>query len=407
MPLGSSRDGIYHSAPGFSLEMPSVFAVLLVCAFVCVSGTATAQGSGTVTVSDFEDLRSASDSPSLDYVLSSDIDVSGEEVEVIGNEQEPFTGTFDGNGHKVSGLTLNRTGEENVGLFGYVGPDGTVTNLNVEDVGVTGGDSVGGIVGYNNKGTVRRSHAEGNVDGVGSVGGIVGRNLGVVTESHASVEVSGEDNVGGVAGRNAGVGEVSESYATGSATGGTVVGGVVGSNGGDITDSYAMVDVEGDSTLGGLAGFNVGVVRRAYSTGVVSGARESGGFVGQNEGDVFGSYWNRETANQAISGAGVPLSTAEMTGVNAPRNMDLEFGETWVRRDGGYPVLVWEVGGNERTPNGGTAQTDDGSSRDSGDDSGGETEGEDETPLPGFGAAAAVAALLLGGALLRRKQRLR
>lgn len=383
-----------------------MFAVLLVCAFVFVSGTATAQGS--VTVSDLEDLQSATDSPSLDYVLNNDINASGEELEPIGDEEEPFTGTFDGNGYTVSGLTLNRTDEENVGLFGYVGSGGTVTNLNVEDVDITGGDSVGGIVGYN-EGAVRRSHAEGNVDGDDSVGGLVGRNLGVVTESHASVEVSGEDNVGGIAGRNAGVGEVSESHATGSATGGTEVGGVVGSNGGDITDSYAMVNVDGDATLGGLVGANVGgVVQRTYSTGVVSGVRESGGFVGLNEGDIFESYWDRETANQASSGAGVPLSTAEMTGANAPRNMDFEFGETWVREDEGYPVLEWEVGGNERTPSERTTQANDGSSQEgSGNDSDEETEEEDETPLPGFGAPVAVAALLVGGALFRKKKRLR
>lgn len=383
-----------------------MFAVLLVCAFVFVSGTAAAQGS--VTVSDLEDLRSATDSPSLDYVLNDDINASGEEIEPIGDEEEPFTGTFDGNGYTVSGLRLNLTDEENVGLFGYVGSGGTVTNLEVEDIDVTGGDSVGGIVGYN-EGAVRRSHAEGNVDGVGSVGGVVGRNLGAVRQSRASVEVSGEDNVGGITGRNAGVGEVSESYATGSATGGTEVGGVVGSNGGEITDSYAVVNVDGDSTLGGLVGANVGgVVQRTYSTGVVRGVRESGGFVGLNEGDVFESYWDRETTNQASSGAGVPLSTDEMTGANAPRNMEFDFGETWVRTDEGYPTLVWEVRRNERTPNERTTQTDDGSSREaSGNDSDEESVEEDETPLPGFGAPVAVVALLVGGALLRKRKRLR
>ena len=427
MLLDSSRAGIYHSAPGSSLKRTSMFAVLLVCAFVFVTGTAAAQGSGTVTISDFEDLRTASDSPSLDYVLNNDIDASGGELEPIGDEEEPFTGTFDGNGYTVSGLTVNRTDEENVGFFGYVGSGGTVTNLNVEDVDITGGDSVGGIVGHNegtvrgsesagsvegdssvggivgyNEGTVRRSHAAGNVEGTGSVGGLVGRNLGVITESHASVEVNGEDNVGGVAGRNAGVGEVSESYATGSATGGTVVGGVVGSNGGDITDSYAMVDVEGDSTLGGLVASNVGgVVRRTYSTGLVRGAPGSGGFVGSNEGDVFESYWDSETSNQGSSSAGVPLSTEEMTGANAPRNMDLEFGETWVRRDGGYPALAWEVDGRG-TRTDGQVETGDRPPEDT--DEG--TEGPDESPdegMPGFGALVAVAAVLVGIAVLRHR----
>jgi len=375
-----------------------VSVLLLVVALSAGTGTVAAQstsdcstvtynGAGTdanpYEVGSVDQLRCVNER-GLDssYEAVSDIDASDKEgFEPIGDEDDPFTGTFDGNGHTVSGLTVNRTDEENVGPFGYVGSGGTVTNLNVEDADITGGDSVGGIAGYN-EGTVRRSHAAGNVEGTGGVGGLVGRNLGVVTESHTSAEVSGEDNVGGIVGRNAGVGEVSESYATGSATGGTVVGGAVGSNGDDITDSYAMADVEGESTLGGLVGANVGgSVRRTYSTGTVSGARESGGFVGLNNGEVFGSYWDRETANQAGSSAGVPLSTAEMTGANAPRNMELEFGETWVRREEGYPALVWEVRGTQTA-----------------------SEEEDETPLPGFGGIVAVAALLVGGGILRRRK---
>lgn len=405
--LLNSGGAIYPTS--FFITRISVFAVLLFCAFVFVSGTATAQGPGKVAVSDFEDLRSASDSPNLNYVLNSDIDASGEEgFEPIGDEKEPFTGTFDGNGHTVLGLTVNRTDEDNVGVFGYVGSGATVTDLNVEDVEAAGADSVGGIVGYN-KGTVRRAHAAGSVEGIGSVGGIVGRNLGVVTESQASVEVSGEDNVGGIAGRNAGAGKVSESYATGSATGGTEVGGAVGSNGGEVIDSYAMVNVEGDSTIGGLVGANVGgVVQRTYSTGAVTAARSSGGLIGDNRGDVFESYWDREKANQDSSRAGVSLSTAQMMGRNAPRNMELGFAETWVRRDDGYPALAWEVRRNERT-NRRTTQTDDGSSEDTTDETD-VLEGDDDPTdegLPGFGSIAAVTALLVSGALLRRKGLLR
>jgi len=409
MRLDSGRD-CYPSSSSFSLTRISVFAVLLFCVFVFVSGTAAAQGSGSVAVSDFEDLQSVSDNPTLDYVLANDIDASGEEgFEPIGDEEEPFTGTFDGDGYTVSGLTVNRTDEDNVGLFGYVGSGGTVTNLGVEGVEVTGAEAVGGITGYN-QGTVRRSHVTGSVRGVSSVGGLVGRNLGTVIESHTSVDVSGEDNVGGIVGRNSGAGEISESYATGSATGGTDVGGAVGNNGGEIAESYAMVEVSGNATLGGLVGANVGgVIQRTYSTGTVSATAGSGGFVGDNRGDVFESYWDSEASNQGSSSAGVALTTDEMTGMNAPRNMDLDFGETWVRRDEGYPALAWDVRRNERTRNRRTTQTgDDSTGETSGDDSDGteETEEEDETPLPGFGGLVAIAALLVSGALLRRKGRL-
>lgn len=396
----SSDDLLLPVTKGFFL------AVLVFSVVVLAAGTATAQSSGSVTVSNLDDLRSVSESPGLNYVLANDINASGvEDFEPIGDEDNPFTGTFDGNGHTITGLTVDRPDEDNVGLFGYVGSGGTVTNVGLEDTEVTGNDSVGGIVGYN-EGTVRRSHATGSVRGVGSVGGLVGRNIGVVTESYSAVEVNGEENVGGLIGRNGAAGSLSESYTTGGVNGNKDVGGAVGSNGGDLVDSYARGGVEGNSTVGGLVGVNSGgTVQRSYSTGRVGGAPDSGGLVGDNNGDVVNSYWNSDTTNQGMTRAGIPLSTEEMTGVRVARNMELDFGETWEIREDDYPALAWQLPKYEPPSGSGEEQED--SSEDESDGGTEETDDEEEPDegLPGFGVLAGVAAVLVGWLLLRKERR--
>jgi len=382
-----------------------VFAVVLVCIVGVSVGSATAQE--TVEVSNIEDLRGVSDALGGNYVLTEDIDGSGAEgFEPIGNEEERFTGTFDGDGHVISGLTVNRTDEEYVGLFGYVGSEGTVQKLGLENVEVHGGDEVGGLAGRN-EGVVRRSHVTGTVEGNDNVGGLVGRNVGDITQSYANVDVTGKDNVGGIAGRS--VGSITKSYAKGTATGEEDVGGAVGSNTGEVANSYARVNVEGSLTVGGLIGSNIGgTVRRTYTTGDVSTAMSSGGFVGRNTGEITGSYWNPEAAGQAGSDGGIALTTDGMTGSAAIRNMDaFNFGEMWENDDNGYPVLAWEVHGYGNNRQSDMFLPTDGGE---GEDEVGVNQTEDDEQQddyqppgqPGFGVFVALVALI-GGAVMKRR----
>ena len=165
---------------------------------------------------------------------------SNEEWGPIGtSSSNSYRGTFDGNGHKIENLYINTTdsGAENQGLFGFVGTGGTVQNLTVSG-SVKGRSYVGGVVGYNNGGTVTGCifSGSGSVSGSYSVGGVVGYNSGTVENCYNTGSVSADSRVvGGVVGRNF-RGTVENCYNTGSVSGpGNRVGGVVGYNNGSST----------------------------------------------------------------------------------------------------------------------------------------------------------------------------
>jgi len=397
--------GSFVSSVGF-------LAVLLVCVGL-LTGVASAQGQ--VEISQAGDLNEVS--VEGNYVLVDDINASDiKDFEPIGNEEESFVGSFDGDGYVISGLTINRSDSEHVGFFGYVGSEGTVTNVGLEDAEVTGGESTGVLVGRN-EGEVSRSHVTGSVEGGDNVGGLVGRNVGTITESYASANVAGGDRVGGLVGRN--VGTISESYSTGAVEGVSSAGGAVGSNVGEITDTYTTADVEGDAKMGGLVGDDVGgTVERTYAGGNMGAGMGSGGLVGSSNGntEVAESYWNTETLSDGGFDSGVALTTAEMTGANAVGNMEFDFDEVWESTDSDYPVLAWQVhgyGGRFGNINAGTPEEDEEGEEEveeEGEDEN-ETEegqGEDYQPpgegLLGFGALVGVFAVLVGGAVLRARR---
>ena len=99
----------------------------------------------------------------------------------IGNAANPYNGTFNGQGRTVSGLCLNDNAANNIGLFGYVGENGSISNVGVLDSYFVGNDSVGGVCGYN-KGTVTGCYAICSADAMEYyVGGVCGSNNGTIT----------------------------------------------------------------------------------------------------------------------------------------------------------------------------------------------------------------------------------
>jgi len=228
-------------------------------------------------------------------------------------EQANFTGSFDGQNHTISNLSINRLNDNYVGLFGLIGEGGEVKNVGVINVNMTGnkgvgglvGDnygtvsnsystgnvtgesySVGGLVGYNSNGNISNSYSTGNVTGFDYLGGLVGVNSnGTVSNSYSTGNVSGEENyLGGLVGRNW-KGNISNSYSTGNVTGFDYLGGLVGDNyNGNISNSYSTGNVSGEENyLGGLVGKNYnGNISNSYSTGNVTGFDYLGGLVGKN-----------------------------------------------------------------------------------------------------------------------------
>ena len=112
----------------------------------------------------------------LNCTLTDDIDLTGKEWTPIGDYDNRYTSTFDGGNHTITGLTINQYGNY-VGMIDFLDSGGTVQNLTLENVNITGGDIVGSVVG-DNYGTVTACyHASGNVSGTSYIGGVVGYNI--------------------------------------------------------------------------------------------------------------------------------------------------------------------------------------------------------------------------------------
>ncbi len=130
-----------------------------------------------------------------------------------------FEGIFEGNGHVISNLFINRSGGR-AGLFGHVTGATTIRNVGLVNVDITatGGD-VGALVGFAQTQSggipkVSTSYATGNVEGTAQVGGLVGSNQGAVIASYADVAVTGNStNNGGLVGHLGTAGSITASYA--------------------------------------------------------------------------------------------------------------------------------------------------------------------------------------------------
>ena len=241
-----------------------------------------------------------------------------------------FTATFDGDGHTIANLYVDRAGF--VGLFGHTEAGSDIRGVGLVSARVTGSRWAGGLVGYNILGHITDSYVTGSVSGSSPVGGLVGENTGPITDSYFNGSVNGDyENVGGLVGLNdspGGItgsyatgrvsgrgrvgglvgynddGAITGSYATGSVTGSSWVGGLVGRNDDStITSSYATGSVTGSGHVGGLVGYNDGgAITGSYATGSVTGSSRVGGLVGSSGGSISASYWDTQTTGQTSSG---------------------------------------------------------------------------------------------------------
>ncbi|MGV8893401.1 MAG: GLUG motif-containing protein [Burkholderiaceae bacterium] len=252
------------------------------------------------------------------YTLGANIDAartgtandvwSGSTFIPVGNLTTNFTGTFDGLGHTISNLTINRPTTNDVGLFGFIDATSAIRNVGMVGGSVTGNLRVGGLVGYNGTGTISNSYATGAVTGSNYAGGLVGYNgTGTISNSYATGAVSASSwNGGGLVGINQG-GKISNSYATGTVYSNNTAGGLVGANnntnngGGTISNSYATGAVTGSNNVGGLVGSvsNGGTISNSYATGAVTGSSNNvGGLVGR----LYNSTISNSYATGAVSG---------------------------------------------------------------------------------------------------------
>ena len=136
------------------------------------------------------------------YKMTADIDLAGSDFAGITSMVE-FSGVFDGNGHVIENLKIDRELRNNVGLFGKV-VNGTVKNLGIASGSVVGNFYVGGFVGYAQNITLLNCFNEADVRANREVGGLVGTvvNAKFYNSFNAgAIRLSGSESIGGLVGR--------------------------------------------------------------------------------------------------------------------------------------------------------------------------------------------------------------
>ena len=138
--------------------------------------------------------------PTINCALTADIDLTGKEWTPVGNSGQTYNGTFDGQGHTITGLNISSPSEE-VALFHNIGGGGKVMNLQLKDVAYNGSTAMGGIA-HGNNGTITACSVMGtltNTTNNGAVGGIAAINYGTITACWFNGTITGGSNVGGIA----------------------------------------------------------------------------------------------------------------------------------------------------------------------------------------------------------------
>ena len=244
----------------------------------------TIESDGSYTVTSADGLMNVAElvnggKTDINITLDKNIDLTGKDWTPIGTSfDNSYTGTFDGGGHTITGLTIT-TKDQFVGLFGYLNRAGTVKNVVMEGIQITSNHmfgNTGGVAGFS-WGTIENCSVSGSVSGTKCVGGVVGaQKAGSITGCSSSATVKGTVDVGGVAGEK--WGSMTACYATGNVT--------------------LEIDSPKNLSGGGLVGFNGGSgVLACYATGNVTSTGSStgnvhiGGLFGDNYTTVTACYW--------------------------------------------------------------------------------------------------------------------
>ena len=306
----------------------------------------TDDGQGNYTVTSAEGLKNIAELVNeewkldINIILTNNIDLTGIDWTPIGIDyNHQYTGTFNGGGHTITGLTVTGSNEY-AGLFGRIGSGGKVMNVKLEGVQIESDNemsAVGGVVGYS-YGNIENCSVSGSVSSNSTAGGVVGAQLGgSITGCNTSATVKGVAYAGGIAGFTNGGASLTGCYATGSVsvenntTSAAYAGGVVGSNGASstLTACYATGSVtsSGSGTIytGGVTGTNdCGTLTACYhANGTVSGPDgTTGGVTGRNfkiltwDGAVITAcYWrsNPDTGIGYNEGGSTTIETTKVT----------------------------------------------------------------------------------------------
>lgn len=324
----------------------------------------------------FDKNAKMTDSAKLMADITINEDVSGSDATSqkykwtpIGTDSSKYTGTFDGNGHTISGLYINSMAA-NTGMFGRIGSSAVVKNLTLADSVIRSTKNyTGAITGYiDDAASVTNCHTKNSVQVSAAVytGGITGYqdDTSTLTRCSNAAEVTGANNVGGISGYNWSKSSASltDSYNRGSVSGSNLVGGICAQIyiGGTVSDVYNLGTVQatgtaGTPTAGGITGvFRWGTIKSAYNAGIVK-ATAKGGVAGRLEAsnssrtvqNVF--YFDEYEAVGNLNGCTIQNGTATAKTSDELKALTSEdlgdgFAADTNGSNSGYPVLAWQNG---------------------------------------------------------------
>ena len=248
---------------------------------------------------------------------------------ISADDENPYTGTFDGKDYTISGLYFNDTSGYLIGLFGMVGSGSKICNVGIVDSYFKGDFGIGGVCGYCiSGGEITNCYNTGTVIGTSAnIGGVCGSSSGTITDCYNTGNVSGtstsdqEGCVGGVCGINTGypsMSTITRSYNSGKVSGGYYVGGVCGANGfgfdAQIINCYNTGEVAGTKDgVGGICGYNDSYIEKCYNSAAVSGGSYVGSVCGFNRSVITTCYYLSGIAAGGINNSDVSGSAESKT----------------------------------------------------------------------------------------------
>lgn len=257
-----------------------------------------------IEISDKEGFYAIANNPDGNYKLTADIELD-ETISTLGG----FSGTLDGDGHKIYGFSMNIDSGEYVGLFEDIRAGGIIKNLTVEYENITIADDVtaSGALAGRNFGTIINCTVNGNISGKQNIGGIVGYNYSVIENSTVSGNVSGDNYVGGIVARN--FLNIENCQSKANVYGNSYVGGIAGYDDNGyikLSSSTGNIYKNGNYTsttqsyVGGLVGYaNYTHIDRCLTSNVISGGSYVGGITGYDSHAVI----TMSSSSSAITGS--------------------------------------------------------------------------------------------------------
>ncbi|MDD3079945.1 MAG: GLUG motif-containing protein [Paludibacter sp.] len=303
---------------------------------------------GPITISTPAELNAVTQFPNMDFLLTADLDMTGIPFSGLCSSSNPFTGTFDGNGHIIKGLTYSNTSTNNMGLF--VATSGaTIEKLGIEGASIVANKEVGALIGLMNGGTVDQCYVSNSyIEGLDHVASIAGKIYGgaVVQNSYSTANVySRSSQAGGIGGVILDAGsKVSKCYFSGKVAIPTAIdrpGGIVAlvDNSGGITIEYCVNLAS--SIIGGA---NCRIVQNGNASNYTLTSNYSISTTIMNPNGSVASTSDSNVATDKLHGANLPSDADALSSTFYETTQGWDFTNTWAMLPtGGYPVLKWQT----------------------------------------------------------------